>query len=133
MTRSKARDTSELLHGLGARIRAARELLGWTQQMAAQRLHMSVEGYARVERGSVSPSLETFALICVEMAISPDDLLSVPKPAKSPPALPPEQTDVIRRITARLPSLGGPALRFVDHAVRFASLQVSDANTDDTE
>lgn len=129
MTRSKPQASSSLIQGLGSRIRKARERLGWTQQLAAQRLFMSTEGYARIERGSVSPSIETFALICKEMAISPNDLLQITKPL-DPPTQPPEHIEAITRITARLHALDAQALRFVDHAVRFA-LQTDRVNNEE--
>lgn len=49
-------------------IRAARALLGWSQQQLADRAIVSVNAVARLERGSVDPRLST--LDAVRKALS---------------------------------------------------------------
>jgi transcriptional regulator with XRE-family HTH domain len=124
MTRRRPKESVELVEGVGRRIRLARERQGWTQEMAAQRIGMSVEGYARVERGLVSPSLETFTRICVDMAVSADELLCLTRKTRGDGASAPNQgqetSELLLRIVARLAELDDESLRLIDHAVLFA-------------
>ena len=62
---------------LGQVARAARERLGLTQSQVAERVHLVLGAYGRVERGGMMPSVPTLRRMCVELGISADTLLSL--------------------------------------------------------
>ncbi len=65
----------ELAKTIGIAARAQREYLHWTQADVAERLSVSVEFYARIERGTSLPSILTFARIVSALGVSADALL----------------------------------------------------------
>lgn len=60
---------------LSTRLRTFRTSRAWTQEMAAERVELSTEAYARLERGHSLPSYPTLARICDQMDTTPDVLL----------------------------------------------------------
>ncbi len=63
------------LQGLGARIKAAREAKGMTQEDLAAALNLSRNHISVIERGLKPPKLETFVAIANELGVSSDSLL----------------------------------------------------------
>ncbi len=61
------------------KIRMMRELNHWTQEQMADKLHMSVTSYAKLERGERKISLEELERIAVVFSLDIIDLLSVDK------------------------------------------------------
>lgn len=43
-----------IAHRIGSRLRTARQSLGWTQSIAAERLDLSIEGYGRSKQGEAA-------------------------------------------------------------------------------
>jgi transcriptional regulator with XRE-family HTH domain len=60
---------------LGAAARRARKTLELTQEDAAERIGVSVEFYARIERGHSLPSMSTFVRITRALGVSADALI----------------------------------------------------------
>ena len=60
---------------LGRRIREQRERLGVTQAQFAERLNLSCNYYARLERGDASPRLDTLIKIINSLGVSADAIL----------------------------------------------------------
>ena len=83
---------AELEATIGRHARRARHALRLTQAQIAQRIGISAEFYARVERGQALPSIETLARMVTVLGISADELLGLdeeeerqPKAPKLPP------------------------------------------------
>jgi transcriptional regulator with XRE-family HTH domain len=62
---------------IGGRTRSARVKLGLTQADAAERIGISTEFYARIERGGTMPSVPTLAKIAAALETSADELLEL--------------------------------------------------------
>jgi transcriptional regulator with XRE-family HTH domain len=108
----------ELAKSIGSAARQARAALELTQEDAAERIEVSVEFYARIERGNSLPSVPTLARIAGVLGVSADALLGriafVPGTALgwiqvSPPTDAPE----IRRVMRMLRRASPGALRLV--------------------
>ena len=65
----------ELAKAIGNAARQARKELDFTQEDAAERIGVSVEFYARIERGNSLPSVPTLARIASTLGVSADVLL----------------------------------------------------------
>lgn len=63
------------LCAIGARIKAAREQAGMTQEDLAAALEMSPSHISVIERGVKAPKLETLVKIANTLKVSPDRLL----------------------------------------------------------
>ena len=63
------------LQAIGARIKAAREAKGMTQENFAAALDMSRNHISVIERGVKAPKLETFVAIANVLGVSSDALL----------------------------------------------------------
>ena len=76
----------ELAKSIGAAARQARKELELTQEDAAERVGVSVEFYARIERGNSLPSVPTLVRIAAALGVSADVLLgnSGPSNASTP-------------------------------------------------
>ncbi len=61
---------------LGARIRQARTLHGWTQDQLAEKANISLSFLGHIERGTRKPSLETLVTLASILEVSFDSLLS---------------------------------------------------------
>ena len=114
----------ELSKSIGAAAREARKALELTQEDAAERIGVSAEFYARIERGNALPSVPTFARISGALGVSADTLLGVritstieaPPSRTSPP--PPSDTPEIRRLIRRLRKASPATLRLVTMLVK---------------
>jgi transcriptional regulator with XRE-family HTH domain len=107
----------ELAKSIGTAARQARKQLHLTQEDAAERIDVSVEFYARIERGTSLPSILTFARIVSALGVSADALLGR-HPAFVPAGsswTPPQSDDSpeIRRLVRRLRKANPSALRLV--------------------
>lgn len=114
----------ELAQSIGAVARQARLALKLTQEDAAERIGVSAEFYARIERGHALPSIPTLYRICVALGVSADLLLGSedalrgrdlsPKWPTPAPSEPPE----IRRLVRRLRRATPTTLRLVTTLVK---------------
>lgn len=111
----------ELAKTIGAAARQARKNLQLTQEDAAERINVSVEFYARIERGNSLPSILTFARIVSALGVSADALLGrgpilaqAVGGAGSWVASPPSDSAEIRRIVRRLRKASPSTLRLVN-------------------
>ncbi len=115
----------ELAKSIGHVAREARKALQLTQEDAAERINVSVEFYARIERGNSLPSILTFARIVSALGVSADSLLGRQPiavqagPFRSPwvPA-PPADSPEIRRLVRRLRKARPSTLRLVNLLVK---------------
>ena len=110
---------------IGAAARAARKALQLTQEDTAERLNVSVEFYARIERGTSLPSIVTFANIVRVLGVSGDALLGRPgAPAVAPMGIPswapapPNDGPELRRLARRLRKSSPATLRAVNLLLR---------------
>lgn len=113
----------ELAKSIGTAARIARTALGLTQQDAAERIGVSVEFYARIERGNALPSVPTLARISTALGVSADTLLgqaAVREPeqvARQQPsrlsASSPSDAPEIRRLVRRLRKATPATMRLV--------------------
>jgi transcriptional regulator with XRE-family HTH domain len=60
---------------IGANARACRMRLPATQEEVAERVDLSAQVYARLERGGMLPSLNTLMRLCSLFDVRPDDIL----------------------------------------------------------
>jgi transcriptional regulator with XRE-family HTH domain len=113
----------ELAESIGTAARAARTSLKLTQEDAAERIGVSAEFYARIERGNALPSVPTLARISTSLGVSADNLLGrvaadagaqpAPPPAQPPAPAPPTDGPELRRLARRLRKASPVTLRLV--------------------
>ena len=109
----------ELAKTIGTAARQARTALRLTQEDTAERIGVSVEFYARIERGTSLPSILTFAGIVSALGVSADALLgqhastALPVGAVWTPPPPADSADV-RRVLRRLRKAAPGSLRLVN-------------------
>ena len=115
----------ELAKTIGTAARQARKNLQLTQEDAAERVNVSVEFYARIERGNSLPSILTFARIVSALGVSADILLGrgpfiAPVAAASGnwTASPPSDNAEVRRIIRRLRKASPSTLRLVNLLIK---------------
>lgn len=60
---------------IGERIKAARELCGYTQEQLAEAIEVSPQYISDLERGVVGISIPTLKRVCTSMAVSSDQIL----------------------------------------------------------
>ncbi|WP_428268673.1 helix-turn-helix domain-containing protein [Haliangium sp.] len=130
----------DLAQSIGRVAREARKALQLTQEDAAERIRVSVEFYARIERGTSLPSIGTFARIASALGISADAMLSAatqPGAGAGTAWAPPPPTDgpEVRRLVRRLRKARPATLRLVGMLVKelednSASNQSADAIPD---
>lgn len=118
----------QLAESIGAAAREARKVLELTQEDAAERIGVSAEFYARIERGNALPSVPTFARIAAALGVSADTLLGLRKsehnheaalPAPNwTKAAPPSESPEIRRLLRRLRKASPATLRLVTLLVK---------------
>ena len=65
---------------LGARLRAQREALGWTQATLAEKAGVSPNYIGVLERGLKLPTLDTLVLLAKALGMSPAELLGDVRP-----------------------------------------------------
>ena len=108
----------ELAKTIGIAARQARKALQLTQEDAAERINVSVEFYARIERGTSLPSILTFARVVSALGVSADALLGRPVAIVTPnapwSAPAPVDSPEIRRLVRRLRKADASALRLVN-------------------
>lgn len=126
----------QLAKSIGTAARNARLAQQLTQEDAAERIRVSVEFYARIERGTSLPSILTFARIVTALGVSADALLGRgPVPAHPSvgnawmPATPSDNAE-IRRILRRLRKAQPSALRLVGLLLK--ELQPTSASNEQT-
>ena len=107
----------DLAKSIGSAARQARGALELTQEDAAERIEVSVEFYARIERGNSLPSVPTLARIAGVLGVSADALLGriafVPGAAPGWQVSPPTEAPEIRRVVRMLRRASPGALRLV--------------------
>lgn len=111
---------------IGRAARDARRALQLTQEDAAERINVSVEFYARIERGNSLPSIGTFARMVSALGVSADVLLGnrptmvQPAPGSSLTwsATPPTEGPEMRRLMRRLRKARPATLRLVNMLVK---------------
>lgn len=115
----------ELAKTIGLAARQARKALRLTQEDAAERIHVSVEFYARIERGTSLPSILTFARIVTALGVSADALLGRQPITTQSNALqgpwtpePPSDSPDIRRLLRRLRKAPASTLRLVNLLIK---------------
>jgi transcriptional regulator with XRE-family HTH domain len=76
---------SAVCRRIGANIRIARRKMGYTQEGLADRIDLSPNFIAHLERGSRKPSLDTLMALSRTLEIPLEDLLGTdPAPARAP-------------------------------------------------
>lgn len=108
----------ELAKSIGSAARQARTALELTQEDAAERIEVSVEFYARIERGNSLPSVPTLARVAGVLGVSADALLgrTVFVPGGGPAWMhvaPPTDGPEIRRVMRMLRRASPGTLRLV--------------------
>lgn len=107
----------ELAKTIGTATRQARKALRLTQADAAERVGLSVEFFARIERGTSLPSIISFARIVSVLGVSADALLGQHPLSMSTGAVwtpaPTTERPEIRRVLRRLRQASPGALRLV--------------------
>jgi transcriptional regulator with XRE-family HTH domain len=100
---------TELAQKIGTAARAARKVHGWSQADAAERIGISSEFYARIERGQTLPSTPTLVAMGKVLDVSLDVLTGIVRdraPAarpRSPGAESPEMRRLQRRLRRAKP------------------------------
>ena len=69
--------------GLGEKIRAEREELGFTQSQMAKAIPMNQSNYSKIERDIQEPSIEQFKRICEILKLDANYLLEI-EPGEMP-------------------------------------------------
>lgn len=129
----------QLAKSIGAAARRARKALELTQEDAAERIGVSVEFYARIERGNSLPSVPTFVRIANSLGVSADTLIgrTPPEESEAPawkPAPPPTDSPEIRRLLRLLRKASPATLRLVTLLVKEMDKHRGGADTgEDTE
>jgi transcriptional regulator with XRE-family HTH domain len=112
----------ELAKSIGAAARRARKALELTQEDAAERIGVSVEFYARIERGNSLPSVPTFVRIARALGVSADTLIGRDQPEVAAlawqPASQPAESPEIRRVVRLLRKASSATLRIVTLLVK---------------
>lgn len=108
----------DLAKSIGSAARQARTALELTQEDAAERIEVSVEFYARIERGNSLPSVPTLARLAGVLGVSADALLgrTVFVPGGGPSWMhvaPPADGPEVRRVMRMLRRASPGTLRLV--------------------
>lgn len=83
---------------LGSIVRLAREQMSLTQVQVAERVGLNSVVYSRIERGLMIPSVETMKKLCVELMVSPEDLLGLTESSGGAARARPEDDTNLRRL-----------------------------------
>lgn len=78
-------ERAEALLALGARVREAREAVGWTQQDLADAIGVNRVEISMIERGDREMGVLRLARIAAALGITPNDLLSAEPPDRRVP------------------------------------------------
>lgn len=109
----------QLAKTIGATTRAARKALGVTQAEAAERVGISSEFYARIERGKTLPSVDTLVKMAQKLQVTADGLLGladVPLRPTSPDR--PAENKTVRHLARRLKNASPSTLRLINSLLR---------------
>lgn len=103
---------------IGTEARKARRRLKLTQETVAERVGISSEFYARIERGHTLPSVPTLHLITKILGISGNASLGIVReePAETPPPPPlllPDDPPVMHRLLMRLSGSSSAELQLI--------------------
>ena len=79
----KKKQLERLKKRIGNAARRARVSLGYTQEDAAEEIGVTVEYYARIERGTSLPSLRKFLRIAFAFGLSTDQMLGLTENAEA--------------------------------------------------
>lgn len=124
----------ELAKSIGTAARRARKELELTQEDAAERIGVSVEFYARIERGNSLPSVPTFVRIAKSLGVSADVLIGrIPverTDASWQPAPQPTEPPEIRRVLRLLRRASPATLRIVTLLVKEMERHQNQGTTD---
>lgn len=101
----------ELARKIGAAARGARRALGRTQADTAEEIGISPDFYARIERGSTMPSVETLRRIAEVLQVGSDVLLGLQAATRRDQKVT-ESADM-RRLLTRLQSLPPRSVRLL--------------------
>lgn len=128
----------ELAKIIGTAARQARKALRLTQEDAAERVDVSVEFYARIERGTSLPSMLTFARIASALGISADALLGQHPMTKTTgvdwTAAHNAERPEIRRVLRRLRQASPSTLRLVSMLLKeFEGTDADQQSTPESE
>jgi transcriptional regulator with XRE-family HTH domain len=126
MKKQTQEQTQELARTIGKQIAKARRALDLTQDEASERIGITVEYYARLERGQSLPSLFTFVQISLALEVSTESLISLGEITARPVAVAPPwfstpQTDEnkqLRRLFRRLRRVPPEVVAAVDAVVK---------------
>ncbi len=113
---------AELASSIGAVCRRARLALGWTQLDAAERVGVSVEFYARIERGGTLPSAPTLRALGATLGASVSEMLGLAAGTAPRASTPPaerlgtegHEERLRRRVGRRLEAAELPTLQLVN-------------------
>lgn len=126
---------TELAKTIGSEARKARKALQLTQADAADRVGVSYEFYARIERGKSLPSIGTFVRISSALGVSADAMLGTRLPWESAAINPswtpepPDDSPELRRLIRRLRKAPSSTLRLMTMvAKKLRSCDCSDSD-----
>ena len=88
----------ELAAHVGAILRLAREQMSLTQVQVADRVDLASAVYSRIERGHMIPSVETLKKLCIELMVSPEDVIGLTESSGSGARARPEDDTAMRRL-----------------------------------
>ncbi|CAM4543397.1 helix-turn-helix domain-containing protein [Myxococcus xanthus] len=88
----------QLATHLGSIVRLAREQMSLTQVQVAERVGMNSVVYSRIERGRMIPSVETLRSLCIELMVSPEDLMGLTESPGSGSHTRPDDDVTLRRL-----------------------------------
>lgn len=119
---------AELQKTISAATREARMRLGLTQEAAAEKVGVSVEYFARIERGNALPSVSALRKLATAMEVSADDLIGTGEslaggtrsrslPSQEAGASPP-MSPAVTRLVRRLRHAPPGTIRFVSLLVK---------------
>jgi transcriptional regulator with XRE-family HTH domain len=102
---------------MGNAVRKARHARGLTQEQVAEQLEVSVDFYARIERGRAHPSIDTFLCMMSVLDASADTLLGLDEAGATGPAevplTTPDDSPAVRSLARRLRRVGSSTVRMV--------------------
>ena len=109
---------------IGNAARKARVSLGMTQEDAAEKIGVTVEFYARIERGTALPGLKTFVSMAVVLKVSADEMIGLTANATAQRILEefsapePEDPPELRRLLRRLRQASEEVVRYIHHTLK---------------
>ncbi len=115
MSKTKSTTTSQRIQeALSKTLANARRALKLTQEDAAERIGISAEFYARIERGSAIPSVQTMLIMSDSLGVTPDALLGYRPLSPPDPSLEPNDANDVRLAIRRLRGSRPELVRFIN-------------------